>query len=81
MRYVAIIEAESEPCIVKTNGYKLDLKRLKTPLLVMSEGDSIYLNQKHLDWLMECEKNEIMRKLVGDIESGVKTIRGKEEEG
>ena len=52
MKYASIIQPIDEPITVYCdNGQVEELKELYAPLLVMPNGESVYLNQKHIDLL------------------------------
>ena len=85
MKFVAIIDEKSltrqemESLFFlgrDKNGkvFRIDLKPLTTHILTTKDGENVYLNQKHIDCLIEFEKSEIIQKLVGDMESGFRLL-------
>lgn len=85
MKYIAIIDEASltkqeiENLFMlardqRGKAYKVPLTPLLTPTLTNTFGDSVCLNQKHVDLLLEYEKNEIMRKIAGGMESGIRFL-------
>ena len=48
------------------------LKPLQEPMIVSEEGNSAYLNQKHIDCLIEMEKKQMFDKVVKDIVNSFK---------
>ena len=79
MKYVAVID-ESILCdhekrnlifIGKNKdgkGIRIDLKPLVTYVFVNKNGESVYLNQKHIDWLLECEQKESIERILKEHE-------------
>ena len=78
MKYVSIIQPIGEPITVYCdNGQVEELKELYAPLLVMPNGESVYLNQKQIDLLSEFANEEIEKKIVEHINASFDSIFGR----
>ena len=79
MKYVAIID-EAILCdhekrnliyVGKNKDGKvirLDLKPLINYMFVNKNGESVYVRQKHIDWLLECERKEAIEEILKEHE-------------
>ena len=77
-RYVSIIESIGEPTTVYCeNGRAEGLKELYAPLLVMPNGESVYLNNKQIDLLSESANEEIEKKIAERINTSFDSIFGR----
>lgn len=58
----------------KGKAYRLELKPLIKNILTTMTGENVYISQKQIDYLIELENSEIIQKLVGDMNSGVRLL-------
>ena len=79
MKYVAVIDdsilcdhEKANSIFVGMDKYgktiSIDLKPLLNYMFVNKNGESVYINQKHIDWLLECEQKETMEKILKEHE-------------
>ena len=76
-KYVSIIKPIEEPFVVRCDkGQVEELKMLYAPLLVMPDGESVYLNEKQIDLLV---KEEIKENIIKHLDTAFDSMRAFEE--
>lgn len=68
MKYFSIIQPAEESFKVYCDfGQVEELKPLHSPLLIMPDGRYAYLNQNHIDWLLKCEQEEVIKEAINKL--------------
>ena len=77
MTYVAIIDkSKHEELIVHANSCQMDLKPVVKPLLVLENGEFIYLSDKHINWLRQCEREEEKQRIIDEHSEYFEKLKG-----